>query len=148
MKTLLTIVLLACCVLTVDARRKTERECEEELKAIMADALLPLEQASNDIFEPNYSAEWRYGMNHCRIKTFNNEQGAPDHVGFLLEDTRNWDDGNNIYKVKLIDGKPVVINHPAFTVHHLVAGRWDMIVFQDKNGQVHDVLLKCEEHNS
>lgn len=148
MKKFLTLVLLVCCVLFVDARWKTDSEYEKEQETIMAEALLPLEQASNDVFEPNCEAEWRYGMNHCRIKSFNNEQGEPDHVGFMLEDTWDWDKGNNIYKVKLIDGKPVVINRPGFTASHLVAGRWDIIVFQDKNGEVHDVLLKYEKHDS
>lgn len=148
MKTFLTLVLLACCVLCVDARRKSDRECEEEQKAIMADALLPLTQASNDVFEPNSNVEWRYGYRHCDLQSFNNEQGKPDHVEFILEDTGYLDEGKNIYKVKLIDGKPVVINHAGFIARHLVAGRWDMIVFQDINGQVHDVLLKCEKHDS
>jgi hypothetical protein len=148
MNKFLTLVLLVCCVLTVDARRKTERECEEELKAIMADALLPLEQASNDVFNPNSKVQWRYGYRHCSLQSFKNEQGEPDFLGFKVNDSKSWDDDSCVYKVKLVDGNPVVINHQAFTVHHLVAGRWDMIVFQDKNGQVHDVLLKCEEHNS
>ncbi|MBR5638330.1 MAG: hypothetical protein IKW83_01065 [Muribaculaceae bacterium] len=147
MKKILTFVLLACCVLCVDARRKSDRECEKEMEAVMADALLPLEQASNDVFEPNSTMEWRYGFDHCRIKSFNNEQGEPDHLGFMLEDTWEWNEGNNIYKVKLIDGKPVVINRPGFTASHLVAGQWDIIVFQDEKEQVHDVLLKCKEHN-
>ena len=145
MNKVLTLVLLVCCVLSVDARRKTDYECEKEQESIMADALLPLEQASNDVFEPNNEAVWRYGYRHCNIHTINNEQGKPDHVEFLLEEKEK--NTNHIYKVKLVDGKAVVLNHPGFTARHLVAGRWDMVVFYDENGQVQDVLLKCEEHN-
>lgn len=148
MRKILTLVLLACCVLAVDASRKSDSEYEKEMEALMADAQLPLEQGDNSVFEPNSNLQWRYGISHCRTETFKNEQGVPDQLGFKFYYDYESGDSKYVYKVKLIDDKAVVVNRPGFIARHLVAGRWDMIVFQDEKDEVHDVLLKCEEHKS
>ncbi len=148
MRKILTLVLLFCCVLAIDARKKSDRECEKELEAFMADALLPLEQGDDSVFELNSSLQWRYGMSHCRTETLKNEHGDYDQLGFKFDYDVEKGKYKYVYNVKLIDGKAVVVNRPGFTARHLIAGRWDMIVFQDEKGEVHDVLLKCKEHES
>jgi hypothetical protein len=146
MRTILLMAIVVCAVMTVNAAGRSDKDRDAEIEAIMADAKLKFKQGDNSVFQPNQNIEWRNGVqNHCHVTNCYNEKDELDHVGFLLEECEDWENSEHYYEVKLVNGKPSVINKKGVTVKHEVAGRWDMVVFRNANGAVLDVALRTGE---
>ena len=144
MKNLFLIVSLVFAFVAVNAANRNDRDAE--IEAVMADAKLKFTQGDNSVFQPNQNIKWRNGVQrHCRVTNCYNEKDELDHVGFLLEECDDWENSEHYYEVKLVNGKPNVINKKGVTVKHEVAGRWDMVVFRCANGAVLDVALRTGE---
>jgi len=144
MRTFFLMALAFCAVVAVNAANRTDSD--SEIEAIMADAKLKFKQGDNSVFQPNQDIKWRNGVQlYCRVTDCYNEKDQPDHVGFLLEDCDDWESSKHYYEVKLVKGKPTVVNQEGVTVKHEVAGRWDMVVFRNASGAVLDVALKSNK---
>ena len=144
MKNLFLIVILVFAFVAVNAANRNDRDAE--IEAVMADAKLKFTQGDNSVFQSNQNIKWRNGVQrHCRVTNCYNEKDELDHVGFLLEENDDWENSEHYYEVKLVNGKPSVINKKGVTVKHEVAGRWDMVVFRSANGAVLDVALRTGE---
>lgn len=144
MRSIFLMAIAICSVMAVNAANSNDRDAE--IEAVMADAKLKFKQGDNSVFQPNQDIEWRNGVQlYCRVTDCYNEKDEPDHVGFLLEDCDDWESSKHYYEVKLVKGKPTVVNQKDVTVKHEVAGRWDMVVFRDANGAVLDVALRTGE---
>lgn len=144
MRSIFLMALAFCAVVAVNAANRNDRDAE--IETIMADAKLKFKQGDNSVFQPNQDIEWRNGVQlYCRVTDCYNEKDEPDHVGFLLEDCDDWESSKHYYEVKLVKGKPTVVNQKGVTVKHEVAGRWDMVVFRGANGAVLDVALRTGE---
>lgn len=144
MRSIFLMALAFCAVVAVNAANRNDRD--SEIEAIMADAKLKFKQGDNSVFQPNQNIKWRNGVqNHCHVTNCYNEKDELDHVGFLLEECEDWENSEHYYEVKLVNGKPSVINKKGVTVKHEVAGRWDMVVFRNANGAVLDVTLRAGE---
>ncbi|MBR6490436.1 MAG: hypothetical protein IKT03_07885 [Muribaculaceae bacterium] len=141
MKKIIILALLVCGVMSISARDNKDGEID----AIMADARLKFTQGSNDVFLPDNNAEWRNGMYDCSVEYCYDEKDQPDGMIFHLNcfDEEQFD--KQSYKVKMVSGKPILVNPAGGTVQHLVAGRWDMLVFRNASGAVLDVALSKKE---
>ena len=147
MRTINFLILLMCSMMIVGARPANRGDKNAEIEAVMADAKLKFTQGDNSVFQPNQNIKWRNGVQrHCRVTNCYNEKDELDHVGFLLEECDDWENSEHYYEVKLVNGKPSVINKKGVTVKHEVAGRWDMVVFRSANGAVLDVALRTDEN--
>lgn len=144
MKKFILLALMLGSMMTVNARVNND----DEIEAVMADAKLKFQQGSNDVFLPDNNIEWRNGVQYCSVVSCYNEKDEPDHVAFLLEECDDWESSEHYYEVKLVKGKPMVVNQKGVTVKHEVAGRWDMIVFRDAKGAVLDIALKKNSDNN
>ncbi len=144
MRSIFLMALAFCAVMAVNAANRNDGDAE--IEAVMADAKLKFKQGDNSVFQPNQDIEWRNGVQlYCRVTDCYNEKDQPDHVGFLLEDCDDWENSKHYYEVKMVKGKPTVVNQKDVTVKHEVAGRWDMVVFRNANGAVLDVALRTGE---
>ena len=142
MKKFILLALMLGLMMTVNARVNNDAEIE----AVMADAKLKFQQGSNDVFLPDNNIEWRNGVQYCSVVSCYNEKDEPDHVAFLVEECDDWESSEHYYEVKLVKGKPMVVNQKGVTVKHEVAGRWDMLVFRNAAGAVLDVALLKQQN--
>ena len=143
MRSFFLMTLAICAIVAVSAANRSSKDKDTEMEAIMADAKLKFKQGDNSVFQPNQDIEWRNGVQlYCGVTDCYDEKDQPDHVGFLLEGCDDWESSKHYYEVKLVKGKPIVVNQKGVTVKHEVAGRWDMVVFRNANGAVLDVALK------
>lgn len=147
MRKIFLLALAFCAVMAVNAASRSDKDRDAEIEAVMADAKLKLQQGDNSVFSPDQKIEWRNGALFCYVVNCYNENDQPDHVGFLLEDCEDWETSKHYYEVKLLKGKPTVINQKGVTVEHKVAGRWNMLVFRNASGAVLDVALRKNADN-
>ena len=148
MRNLLLFALAFSAMMTFNAHATKQQENDAKIEAVMADAKLKFQQGSNDVFLPDNNIEWRNGVQYCSVVSCYNEKDEPDHVAFLLEECDDWESSEHYYEVKLVKGKPVVVNRKDVIVEHKVAGRWDMVVFRNAKGAVLDVALKKNSNNN
>lgn len=142
MRNLLLLSLAVCAMMSFNAHATKQEDINANIEALMADAKLKFKQGDNDVFMPDNNIEWRNGAGYCSVVSCYNEKDEPDHVAFLLEECDDWESSKHYYEVKLVKGKPVVVNQKGVTVKHEVAGRWDMLVFRNASGAVLDVALR------
>ncbi len=133
-----------CAVVAVNAASRVDKDKDAEIAAVMADAKLKFKAGDNSVFHPveGSSYEWRNGISRCDVVSCYDEKDEPDHLDFMLEESADPENSKHYYEVKLVNGKPTVVNHKGVTVKHQVAGRWDMIVFSNARGEVLDVALR------
>lgn len=150
MRRIFIIALAICAVIAVNAANRSSKEKDAEIESIMTDAKLKFKQGDNSVFSPDQNIEWRNGVFNyrCNVVKCCNKKDEPDHLGFLLDECDDWENSKHYYEVKLVKGKPTVINQKGVTVKHEVAGRWDMIVFRNAGGAVLDVALRNNEDNN
>ncbi|MBR5638331.1 MAG: hypothetical protein IKW83_01070 [Muribaculaceae bacterium] len=142
MRSLLLLAFAVCAMVSFNVNATKQEENDAKIEAVMADAKLKFKQGDNDVFMPDNNIEWRNGTPYCGVVSCYNEKDEPDHVAFLLEECDDWESSKHYYEVKLVKGKPVVVNQKGVTVKHEVAGRWDMLVFRNAGGAVLDVVLR------
>ncbi len=153
MKKLLVYMMALCSVATADARipdsRGNSAERDAAIEAVMADAKLPQQKGGNDVFTAaGTDVKWRNGLTNCPVIAHTNERDEVSHLGFLLEQTDNWEHSRRYYEVKMSRGVPRVTNRKGVTVEHVIIGRWDMLVFRNAKRAVIDVALRSENVDS
>ncbi len=143
------LALALCAVVAVNAASRNDKDRDAKIEAVMADAKAKFQQGNNDVFLPDDNTAWRNGISECQADTYYDKKDEPVGKAFYTdyifrEELQNL---SRYYQVTLVNGKPVVVNHPEVTAQHLVAGKWDMIVFRNPNGAVLDVILKQNSRN-
>ena len=147
MRSLLLLALAVCAMMAFNAHARQQDENDAKIVAVMADAKLKFEQGSNDVFMLDDNTMWKNGMFDCNVDCIYDKNDIAVGKSFYLncaDDERLLE--KHKYDVKLVKGKPVVVNKKGVTVKHEVAGRWDMLVFRNASGAVLDVALLKQEN--
>ena len=146
MRCLLLFAFTVGAMITFNAHATKQEENNAKIEAVMADAKLKFSQGSNDVFKSDDNTMWRNGVHDCSADCYYDKNDKPVGRSFFL----NVDDDKSLekhrYDVKLVKGKPVVVNKKGVTAEHKVAGRWDMIVFRNASGAVLDVALLKQQN--
>lgn len=110
----------------------------------MADAKLKFQKGDNEVFKPGNNSRWRNGEDYCSLIDCYNDKDQCDHVALLFEDCEDWEKSSRYYEVKIVNNKPTVTNRKGFTVEHLVAGQWDLLVVRNASGAVVETAIKSD----